>query len=29
MFTFVPSADMKISLPPDQAEMLSTRETIR
>lgn len=29
MFAFVPSADMKIHLPPHQAEMLSTRETIR
>lgn len=29
MITFIPSADMKVSLPPDQAEMLSTPETIR
>ena len=26
---FVNSAEMKISLPPEQAEMLSTKETIR
>jgi hypothetical protein len=26
---FVDSSDMKITLPPEQAEMLSSKETIR
>ena len=29
MITFVPSAEMKVTLPPDQAEMLSTKEDIK
>ncbi len=29
MISFIPSTEMKINLPPDQAEMLSTKEDIK